>query len=113
MNLTLEQKAKRYDYLENALYNFLEQKIADSKYNGEDLTEADVVENWLNEVDVNADIIPHELYLLFDKICDENYPDFISSRNYPLTKPEYLQFEQKIEENTNEYARFIERRKKG
>lgn len=97
--LTLEQKAKRYDYLEKSILDFLEKHIADYKYDvGDDAPYVDVLEEWIDHVDSNDDIVPRGVYLLFDKILDENYGKYMSIGNISIDsyKQEYKEFEEKI-----------------
>lgn len=102
--LTLEQKAKRYDYLEKELLTFLEQQIADAKYDDSHTKYVDVLEEWIDHVDFHNDIVPRGIYLLFDKILDENYGKYISNGKFLSVadiglkniSKEYKAFEKKI-----------------
>lgn len=96
--LTIEQKAKRYDYLVNELITFLDQHIEDEKYDDSDTKYVEVLEEWIDHVDFNDDLIPHGIYLLFDKILDENYGKFLSIGNISIksVRDEYKEFEKKI-----------------
>lgn len=96
--LTQEQKAKRYDYLEKELLKFLEQNIADAKCDDADTKYENVLEEWIDRVDVNSDIVPRGIYLLFDKILDENYGNYMSIGNIIIEsyRQEYKEFEKKI-----------------
>ena len=98
--LTTEQKAKRYDFLEKELLTFLEQQIADEKYDDSDTKYEDVLEEWIDHIDFNNDLIPHGIYLLFDKILSENYEKFLSIGNISIksVRDEYKEFEKKIGE---------------
>lgn len=96
--LTLEQKAKRYEYLEDILLEALDEKIENKE---SDETVANVVDKELNKLE---DYIPHKMMFLFDRICDENFGTYVSMRNFVLNnkavfdeyKQEYKQFEKKI-----------------
>lgn len=97
--LTLEQKAKRYDYLEKSILDFLEKNIADYKYDeGDDAPYVNVLEEWMDKADLNSDIVPRGVYLLFDKILDENYGKYMSIGNIIIEsyRKEYKEFEKKI-----------------
>jgi len=92
--LTTEQKAKRYEYLERAILEFLDKKIEDYKYDeGDNAPAIDVVDNWMDKVDFNDDVIPYSLYMLFDKIMDE---EFYTYHSFAKDRKEYKQFEQQI-----------------
>ena len=101
--LTIEQKAKRYEYLEDVILAFLDEKIENYKYdNGYDVPAINAVNDWMNEVDVNDDVVPDGLYMLFDKIMDENFGSYISMKNWVLkskcVRDEYKQKYQKFVE---------------
>ena len=92
--LTLEQKAKRYDYFEKSILDFLDKKIEDYKYDeGDDAPAIDVVDGWMDKVDFNDDVIPYSLYMLFDKIMDE---EFYTYHSFAKKSKEYKEFEKKI-----------------
>lgn len=96
--LTQEQKAKRYDYIENAILSFLEEKIENAKYDDPSVRRVDVAEKWIDRIDFHGDIIPREVYLIFDKILDEHFDKFIplSACIIESIKKEYKEFEEKI-----------------
>lgn len=98
--LTQEQKAKRYDYIEKAVLDLLEKRIEDEKYNDPSLSVIDVLEEFMEKLDMNDDIVARGLYLICDKICKENYPKFMSIGDcvLPSLKEEYKKFEEEIGE---------------
>ena len=51
-----------------------------------------------HHVDFNDDIVPRGVYLLFDKILDENYGKYMSIGDISIDsyKQEYKEFEEKI-----------------
>lgn len=96
--LTLEQKAKRYDYFEKAILGFLEKHIEEEQYNDSDISRTNVVEEWMDNLDYQNDLVPHGVYLLCDKICDEHFSKFLSIGDCCLKdlQKEYKEFEAKI-----------------
>ena len=101
MNLTQEQKAKRYDYLESCIFEFLQDKAQDEKAVDSTVRTIDVVNKWLDKVDLNDDIIPQGIYFLLDKILKESYDGYVSMKSCLdiMQKSEqlkYMNFEKKI-----------------
>jgi hypothetical protein len=98
--LTQEQKAKRYDYIEKAFLALLEERIEEKKIEERFISDADVVEGVMDKIDLNDDIIARGIYLIFDKICTENYLKFMSIGECVLKsyKEEYKKFEEEIGE---------------
>lgn len=96
--LTIEQKAKRYEYIEKCVRKFLEETIEEKQYDDRSARDIDILEWWIDQVDFNSDIIPRGLYLIFDKICKETYYDFMSIGECSLRgcKQEYEVFEKEI-----------------
>lgn len=97
-NLTVEQKAKRYDVLQDSLLEFLEKKIADAKYDNSEMTTEYVLDDWMDEVDMTA-LLPQDLYRLFDVILDEQYMKYRGLGSYPNEElqREHKEFMKKIE----------------
>ena len=95
MKITKEQKQKRYDLFERSLLVWLDKKIEDAKYNDSTTSTASVLEGVMDWLD---DYAPRDIYLLVDKILDENYGDFMSIGHVsiPSYRKEYKDFEEKI-----------------
>lgn len=95
--LTTEQKAKRYEVFEKALLAYLNEKADDAQYDDEDTLRSDVVADWLDQVD-DSSLFPHDIYLLLDKIIDENFAGYFPMRMCTLesVKKECAEFEQRI-----------------
>lgn len=96
----MEQKAKRYEYFEKAILAHLD-KLIESDYdmNGEESVTVNVVDNWLDSVDRSC-VLPPQVYMLLDKICDEDFFTFTSLKNCKDEKTvnEYKEFEKEIGE---------------
>ena len=97
MELTQEQKAKRYDVLEKALYDFLLRKIADAKYDDSEVKTYQVLDEWMSNVDC-SDLLPEDVYQLFDVILDEGFENYYGERasTLPYLKKKYQEFQKKI-----------------
>lgn len=97
-NLTTEQKAKRYDVLQDALLEFLEKKIADAKYDDPETKETNILDDWIYAVDDSA-LLPEDIYYLLDTILNEQYMAYkgegVSTIKY--LKEKYNNFMKKIE----------------
>jgi hypothetical protein len=78
--LTEKQKAKRYDYIADALLKFLDKRIEDRKqeFEEENYPCTAVVDDWLNDVDNNDDVIPFDIYLLLEQMVTEWFPNHLS-----------------------------------
>ncbi|MBR2578875.1 MAG: hypothetical protein IKE41_01895 [Clostridia bacterium] len=100
--LTIEQKAKRYDYFEKVLIEFLERRIDDSKYNESEHDTNDYLQDWISQID-DSDLLPDGVYMLLDKILDENYGCFVSMKNtfFEYLKNRYFKFEKEIGEKND------------
>ena len=98
--LTLEQKAKRYDYLEKVLLKKIQDMVDDSEQYGDGDWWIDV-DKFMDDVD-NA--VPKGVFYLLDKIVGESYSEFysmesfISSCEIELFKKEYESFLREIGE---------------
>lgn len=82
--LTIEQKAKRYEWFENALLELLDNRIEDRLFDEQLMSDEEktpihqIVEEWYDKVDYHADLINDKMKFLFDRICDENFNNFCS-----------------------------------
>lgn len=97
--LTQKQKALRYEYIEKAILKFLDEKI-DSVRSNESEEEytpvANIVEEWIDDIDRNDNIIPKQLFLLFDRICDENFFTYDSYKNVSYFNKQFDEMNKQI-----------------
>lgn len=81
--LTQKQKALRYDYIEKAILELLDNKIDNVRENeSKSYTPAsDIVDSWMEDVDRYDNVIPKKLFCLFDRVCNENFFTYVSYDN--------------------------------
>ena len=99
--LTQKQKALRYDYLEKAILEFLDEKIESVRENeleSEYTPVSEIVDRWMEDVDRYDNVIPKKLFLLFDKICNENFFTYVSYGSTPNRAKEFDEMNKEIGE---------------
>lgn len=105
--LTQAQKAKRYDYIAKALLKFLDERVDERKQEFEEESNypcTAVVDDWLNDVDYNANVIPSDIYLLLEQMVSEWFPNHLSRFESVWNTEEDIK--QKIKER-NEFYKLI------
>lgn len=100
--LSMEQKAKRYEYIEKAFLEIIDAQIeSNASMYGEEASAIDAVENYMDAVNSRDDIIPKKIFYMLDKICDEEFYSYVSLKSCKYDKKtveEYSEFEKEIGE---------------
>ena len=98
--LSIEQKAKRYEYIENAFLERIDEEIeSNASMYGEESSAIDAVENYMDAVNRHDDIIPKKIFYILDKICDEEFYSYVSLKSCKYDKKtveEYAEFDTAI-----------------
>ena len=97
--LTQKQKALRYEYIERAILDFLDKKIDSVRENeaeGQYTPVSHIVDEWIDEVDKNDNVIPKQLFFLFDRICDENFFTYDSYKNVSYLNKQFDEMNKQI-----------------
>jgi hypothetical protein len=102
-NLTMEQKAKRYEWFEQAVLAKLDERIESTNYNlcdEEKLACDDIADRWIDDIESSNADIPTEIIYLMDKIFDEDmtYYHSIGRCHHEETRQKYSKFEKAIGE---------------
>lgn len=100
--LSMEQKAKRYEYIEKAFLERIDEEIeSNASMYGEESSVIEAVENYMDAVNRRDDIIPKKIFYILDKICDEEFYSYVSLKSCKYDKKtveEYAEFEKEIGE---------------